>query len=236
MRRFVGILAKFGLITMLICAGSLLSTSAMADTLTPASPGINYAVYTDQGFFTNSAGYNAGPVQSYNAGSYFYLAAATGSTYSDAGIVAYFDGSLKLGELSSVSVVSTGNPVSLNLWLDTGGDGRFFSYDASGKLTSLNGDSYGGASSANINDTTVFSMFAGDGAGNSYSLAALKAGVVAGINADTPVALWIGLTNPNSANIYNVSIFTVDPVPLPPTILLLGSGLVGLAVRRFRQN
>jgi len=206
-----------------------LSTSAMADILTPASPGINYAVNTDQGFFTNSTGYNAGPVQSYNAGSYFYLAAATGSTYSDAGIVAYFDGSLKLGELSNVSVVSMGNPVSLNLWLDTGGDGSFFLYDSSGKLTSLNGDSYGGASLADINDTTVFFMFAGDGAGNSYTLAALKAGDVAGINANTPVALWIGLTNPNSANIYSISIFAVDSAPLPPTILLLGSGLMGLA-------
>jgi hypothetical protein len=210
-----------------------LSTSGLADTFTTASPGINYAVNTSQGFFVNSTGYNTGPVQSYNAGSYFYLAADTGSTYSDAGIVAFFDGSLKLGLLSSVSVASTGNPVTVNLWLDTGGDGSFFSFNSSGMLTGLNGDSYGGASSSTVNSNTLIEMFGGDGAGNSYTLAALQAGVVPGITPNTAVALWIGLTNPNSANITS---FTVDYNPLPGTLLLLGSGLVGLVGLRWLRK
>jgi hypothetical protein len=204
-----------------------LSAAAIADTFTPASTGINYSINNNAGFFTNSTGYSSGSVQSFNAGSSFHVE-ATADPYSDAGIVAYFNGGLKLGDLLGVSVISTGNPLSVNLWLDTGGDGQFFSYDGSGMLTGLNGDSYGGHElGSSINDSTLFYIFGGNGAGTQHTLAGLKAGEIAGINVDTPVAIWIGLTNPNSANI---SSFTVNTVPIPGAVWLLGSGLVGLGL------
>ncbi|MCK9375153.1 MAG: PEP-CTERM sorting domain-containing protein [Syntrophobacterales bacterium] len=205
-----------------------ISAMAMADTFTPtSSTGVYYAI-NDSGFYTNSTGYSGGNVQSYNTGSVFNL---TGVSSGDAGIVLYFNGSLKLGNLLSVSTISAGGPLAVNLWLDTGGDGHFWSYDSSGMLTGLAGDSYGGYVGSSINDSTVFYGLGGISI-EGKSLAQLKNGDVSGIGAETPVALWIGLNTPGQADISSV---TVQATPLPGTLLLLGSGLTGLVLWRRRK-
>ena len=108
---------------------------ATADTITTSSCNVDFAVNDSGSFYVRSsqivpAGSPPGlEASSSISGSTFDLT-ANSAGYSDAGIVLYFNGSLTLGDLKSVSVVSAGSPVSINLWLDTGGDGQFFAFTA----------------------------------------------------------------------------------------------------------
>ena len=217
---------------------------AMANTMTfnTLSGNVDFSV-SDNGFYVRSAqippggstpGLNA---SSYISGSNFNIAASTASPYTDAGIVLFFNGGLTLGALQSVTIASTGTgtPLSMNLWLDTSGDGKFFAFNGSGLLTGLNGDTYAGSSnSTTYNASSSFYMLGGNGAGGTYTLAQLDAGAVAGIGPNTPTALWIGQVGPFSAQISSVQVSTV---PIPGAMWLLGTGLFGLVGlrRRFKK-
>jgi hypothetical protein len=171
---------------------------------------------------------------------------ASGSAYSDAGIVLYFNGTLHLGDLQSVSIASTGSPLAMNLWLDSGGDGQFFAFDATGLLTGLNGDSYGGHNGNTHDTTSPFYMLGGNGAGNTYTLSQLQSGAVSGISAATPVALWIGITNSGGssleADVASVTVTTttttVAPVPaMPWAATALAAALMGfLGIRSISRT
>ncbi|MDP9050009.1 MAG: PEP-CTERM sorting domain-containing protein [Acidobacteriota bacterium] len=147
----------------------------------------------------------------------------------------FFEGGLTLGQLESVSVSTSGSPLAVNLWLDTGGDGKFFTLGGlSGyEFTGLNGDSYAGCGAPSLNAGSSCYMLGGDGAGGTFTLAQLQAGLDPGINANTPVALWLGITNPGgqtfSAEVGNITIGKASPTPEPSGLLLLGTGLFGLA-------
>ncbi len=189
------------------------AVAANADTFTISSCNVDFAVNEGGSFYVRSGQIPPGAVSppgvdasSLISGSNFHLNAG-GAGYSDAGIVLYFNGGLKLGDLKSVSVVGTGKPASINLWLDTGGDGNFFAFDGSGRMTGLNGDSYG-TGGASLDANTSIYMMAGNGAGGSYTLAQLQAGVVAGISRNTRAALWIGITNPGSTDISSIVVGT----------------------------
>ena len=86
---------------------------------TTSSSNVDFAV-SDGGFWVKSSqippgasspGLNA---SSYISGSNFHLT-ASGAGYSDAGIVLLFNGGLKLGDLTSVSVASTSSSLTMNL-------------------------------------------------------------------------------------------------------------------------
>lgn len=161
-------------------------------------------------------------------------AQAVGTNYTDAGVVLYFNGGLKLGDLQSVSVTSTGTVApSVNLWLDSGGDNAFFSWTARApSYLGPNGDSYCGHD-GNVDLTSSFYMLGGNGAGTTHTLAELQSGAVGGIGANTPVALWIGITD---CNMVKISSIKVSTVPEPGTLVALMSGMVGFfAVRRRRS-
>ncbi|MGN6367637.1 MAG: hypothetical protein ACTHN5_05200 [Phycisphaerae bacterium] len=215
---------------------------AHASTVLPGDASVRYAVNAG-GFFVNATGesqYPGDPFADSNLGSNNWIidAGAYGTAYSDAGIVLGIDGSLSLGQLQSVDVhlVSGAGQTTptINLWLDTGNDGNFFAFSGD-QFTGLNGDSYYGADApGNINTTTTFSFLGGLGSG-SHSLADLQSGSVAGIDGNTKVALWIGITgatnfNSNYAVISSVDVASAPAVPLPASAwsglsLLAGLGL-----------
>jgi len=186
---------------------------ATADTFTTSSCNLDFAVNDSGSFYVRNsrivpAGSPPGLEASSSISGPAFNLSATSAGYSDAGIVLYFDGRLKLGDLKSASVVSSGSPVSINLWLDTGGDGRFFTFNGSGLMTGLNGDSYGSHSGASLDATSSIYMMGGNGAGQTYTLTQLQAGVIPGINGNTRAALWIGITNNGSAAITGVTVRT----------------------------
>ncbi len=238
MKKFSGRIAiGFSLVVL----GSLaLATTGSAGTVTfvPGSPNVGSAINSD-GFFVSSDTY--GLFGNYAWTSDFSLHAG-GAAYSDAGLILFQDGSLTLGQLGSVSVVSTGAQLAVNLWLDTGGDGKFFVYatDGSGLFTGLNGDSYAGCGAPTVNGPSSCYVLGGNGAGGTFTLAQLQAGAVAGIGAGTPTALWIGVVGGSQtygtvADISSITVTTVNPVPDGgATLLLLGMGFTGLGLLRRR--
>lgn len=205
-------LAGFGLF--------LMGTPAKADLVvfTPASPGVDFAV-SDGGYYISGSGIAMTDASAIVSGPNFLLS-ATGAGYSDAGIVLFFNGGLALGQLGSVTVV-TDNPgaIAVNLWLDSGGDGQFFAFTG-GVLQGLNGDSYGSfGNTTSVSGTTGYDYFAGPDTG--ATLAALQAEYP-----NTAAALWIGITNTNTADISSV---TVDVTPEPASWPLTGAVLSVLA-------
>jgi hypothetical protein len=226
---------SIALVVVFFFCGVITPVSAGTTTFTPGvTPGVLGSINSD-GFFVGTDLYGAYAIASGGSLS------TSGAGYSDAGVVVGFDGSLKLGSLLGVSVSSTGSPLAMNLWFDTSGDGKFFKFGGlSGyEMTSLNGDSYGGGSlPAGL--SSDFYMFGGNGAGSTNTLAELQNGSVSGIDGNTPVAFWIGITNAGGqaldAEVNSITVRTADPVPEPTSLLLMGGGLLslGLIYRRKR--
>ncbi|MGO9178290.1 MAG: hypothetical protein ACLQBX_10775 [Candidatus Limnocylindrales bacterium] len=107
-----------------------------------------------------------------------------------------------LGSISSGYSITATGPVTTNLYFDTNGDGQFFAW-TNGCMSSLDGDTYAAASPATttVTPSTTFQVFAGDGAGNTYTLAELEAGDDAGIGPGSNVAAWVGIdVNSGSAS------------------------------------
>ena len=128
---------------------------AQANTVLPGDASVRYAANSD-GFFVNASGLDLFGVHSYadsdpaGTNAWAVEAGADTNSYADAGIVIGLDGSLTLGQLQDVIVNLLPNPSqgiapqttpSINLWLDSGNDGQFFSFTG-GQFTGLNGDSY----------------------------------------------------------------------------------------------
>jgi hypothetical protein len=217
--------------------------TGMAATITPGSPDVIFSVNEGNDYLTSTPippSTTASPglyASSDIAGSVFELT-AQGPDYRDAGIVLYFNGGVQLGSLRSVSVVeSSGPPLAINLWFDTGHDGEFFSVNSNGVLTGLNGDSYASSTGNLLTSATSFYMQGGLGAGGTFTLAQLQSGAVHGIDGNTRAALWIGITNPNSAGtaVADISSVTVT-TPEPVSMIFVGSGLVGLAIAGRRRK
>jgi hypothetical protein len=225
--------------TLALAAVAFLPATLPATTITftGASPNVGSAINSDGFFISPDTHGNA--LFGAHANAYDFHLDASGDDYSDAGLVLFLDGGLTLGELQSVSVVSTGSPLAVNLWLDTGGNGSFFTTDPSSfKFNGLDGDSYTGCGAPTIDASSSCYVLGGLGAGTTTSLADLQAGTIAGIDAATRVALWVGITNPGGQTLSaDITSITVNATPEPASFLLFGTALAGLFfVARRRQQ
>lgn len=218
--------------------------TALADTitLTTSSPSVYYAV-NDNGYYVESNPIHGTYASAYISGSNFVLS-ASGSGYSDAGIVLYFTGGLDLDDLQSITV-ATDNPsaVNINVWLDTGGDGQFFQFDSQDLLTSLNGDSYGSCGNGGVLTQSTTCYMEGTLTGSyDYTLTQLQNGELVGINGETTTALWIGVTNSNGntdlSRITLTGAFDLSSTPEPGSLTLFGIGflLIGVYLKRKQRN
>jgi hypothetical protein len=225
---------KFALILalLLFCAGL---SSASPLVYVPTSSGVSYSVNSG-GFFVSNAPI-AGTVASAGAnisslwGNTFQLS-ANGPSYSDAGIVLFFDGSLTLGQLQSVTVATT-NPgaMNINLWLDTDGNGQFFAFIGP-LFHDLNGDSYGSfGNTTSLGGASPRSQFfyGPAGANSPYvTLAELQT-----TYPNAAVAIWAGITNAGGSAY--ISSITVNTVPEPGSTFLIAGGLIGIGLA-FRRK
>ena len=228
--------------TAIAAATASLSTSitAVNDAPVQAFTGANFNgsyAYNDfsGNWFVQNTSVNTGTIQSEPQGAVLHVGSSAGGS-SSAAVIVYFDGSLALGGLQGGSVANTGSTLSMNLYLDTGNDGRFFSF-AGNQFTGLNGDSYAnvalGAGGGSFNDNTVFTKVGGIAAlPSTFTLAQIKAGSVAGIDTSTRVSFWIGGGNSFSSDITSISMAASTAGSL--TVLedsgLTSLGLGGLAL------
>jgi hypothetical protein len=231
---------RIAIVTTLLCALTATAT-ASSTVFTSVTPGVEFAVNDIvngvDAFQVSPSSLTTANAYAKNDGSSFQLSAESGSF--DAGLVLYFQGGLKLGDLQSVSVQSN-NPswLNVNLWLDTGGNGQFFAFSGT-TMTSLDGDSYASTPGASVGATSLFTMVSGNGAGGTDTLAQLQAGKVAGIGANTAMALWIGGssgTAGGSATITSITVQTYGAAPEPASLSLLTAGILAIGVAAIRKR
>jgi hypothetical protein len=135
-----------------------------------------------------------------NADGSITLAASSATGTAESGLTLWTG---KLSDLPTFTVTSSGDPFVVKLWFDAGGDGSFFQWDASGNLTSQNGDTTGQGPDPADGSLTVDgdnSFYMADATTN-YTLAELVAGddTTSGITGDTIVTVWIGVAADNGS-------------------------------------
>jgi len=141
----------------------------------------------------------------------------TGIPYADLGLGYTFG---KLGDITSIPITGSGS-YSVNVYFDmnstndVGGNGPFFRW--SGDIFSgLDGDTYGlGPSMTNSGTITpgdsVYLMLDG----NTYTIAQLQSGAVAGIDGNTLVGFWFGVINHPTTAQFEIDLINGMPVTSP---------------------
>ncbi|HSW96956.1 MAG TPA: VCBS repeat-containing protein [Candidatus Saccharimonadales bacterium] len=129
------------------------------------------------------------------------------SGYVDSGFVIY-DGTL--GNLNTALITGTGDQFGVNLWFDVNNDNEYFAWNTNNTMAGLNSDTYALSSGsqngvATISGSTQFFLMSDS---QNHSLSDLKNGAVSGINANSHVAIWIGVdatTGSKSSTIQSIT-------------------------------
>jgi len=125
----------------------------------------------------------------------------------------------RLGDLRSIVVNATLSlsPYRLNLYFDKNSNGTFLGWSGDA-YTGLNGDDYAlctGSVDTVLTVTQATSCYE-IGAANNYTINQLQSGAAAGIDADTQVGIWVGLSSNGgetlSATIQSIAINPTVPV------------------------
>ncbi len=199
-------------------------TTTVTTTITAASTLLTpFAMYY--------TGYTSG---GYGAGHFFRSTSTVSATYSDATLSESYTGTsldmaltqttsngYDLGfyyEVGTLGTLTAGNGLTItgtgftaNLWLNPD-SWAWAPISAGEQYVGMGGNGAYGLGSATgtqtINGATTFSSFTGACSG-SYTVTQLAGGACAGINASTPIAIWVGLGPLNSAG---TTTATVDSI------------------------
>jgi len=133
--------------------------------------------------------------QSVTANGMVQLNIANAPGYADCGFYIYA-GQLKNLNSIIVQAAASSSQFGLNLYFDKDDNGEFFNWQGNA-LNNLGNDAYilGPSSQNGMLNVGVNSQFTSlNPGGGNYTLAQLKSGAASGINGNTPVAIWIGIT------------------------------------------
>jgi len=197
------------------CASFIPAAKATAPTITYyANNGTNF-IRSATPFNFATADYTFSQAVLSNGGILTTLTPKTGgASYADFGFGYTFG---ELGDISSIPIIGSGS-YSVNLYLDMNtaddvANGPFFSWSGN-TYTGVGGDTYGlGPSITNSGTITTASSFYLILDGNTYTIAQLQSGAVAGITSSTIVGFWFGVTNhPTTAQ------FEIDQISGQPVV------------------
>jgi protocatechuate 3,4-dioxygenase beta subunit len=159
----------------------------------PTVPARTYYTKNDgSNFIRSTSAFSSGvETQNINADGSVNVSINNTSNYADSGFVLY-EGTL--GNLPNFTTLGTGDQYGLNLWFDKNSNNEYFAWD-SDVLTGLDGDTYALSNGSqngklNVNGGTSFFLMSD---GQNHTLADLKNGAVSGIDANTKVAVWVGV-------------------------------------------
>ena len=185
-----------------------LSTEATMALALGGEPGAvtHYTAYKGGAFVRSSAPMTSGVATQERSVSSVTVRIDGATQYTDSGFVVYQG---PLSGIGDFALTGEGDTFSLNLWFDRDHDGEFFSWPSGSVMAGLGADAYilgqgsvGGV--LNINGASPFTSL-NPGGGN-YTLAQLKAGAAPGIDAATPVAIWVGINTSSGDRSSTVSI------------------------------
>jgi MBG domain/Right handed beta helix region len=131
-------------------------------------------------------------------------------SYADCGFYLY-TGLLKNLNSVTVDAASGSSDFGLNIWFDNDASGEFFNWNGN-SYSGTGNDSYilGPSSQNGVLNVNAGSQFTSlQPNGGNYTLAQLKSGTAPGINGDTPIAIWIGITTGNGGNL-NTTISSIS--------------------------
>jgi hypothetical protein len=205
--------------TVFACASVIPAAKATVNGLTYyANDGTNF-VRSATPFNFQTTDYTFSQVVLSNGGILTTLTPRTGgSSYADLGLGFTFG---KLGDITSIPITGSGS-YTINIYLDantagdSGGNGPFFSWSGN-TYTGEGGDIYGlGPTFTNSGTITTSDSFYLIPSGTTYTIAQLQSGAVAGIDSNTIVGFWFGVTNhPTAAQFEIDGINGVSPASMP---------------------
>jgi|WetSurMetagenome_2_1015567.scaffolds.fasta_scaffold196808_1 hypothetical protein len=235
-------MAVIFLLTLML---TIAAATSSAGTITIAPADVYYKV-NESGVNSYSSAPFTGEYASSTLGHSFHLfAGGHGTTYTDAGIILFFGGGLRLGDLESLTVNSS-YPLSIALWLDTSGDGSFIGA-AGGSIPttysgsdSMMGNAYNFNGTLNSSSSLNMYYYPGKKSSASFTLAQLQQGGIPGFNLigpDTRVAIWIGIDNYGGDHSAIINSIEVTTVPEPGLLIMLGIGFgaAGLVSWRWKR-